>query len=160
MPTEINYIIGDATHPTIDGNKVIVHICNDIGRWGKGFVIAISKRWAAPENEYRLWFQSQDNFALGEAQFVKTEDDLWVANLIGQHKIKTYKDENSNVPIRYDAVAAGLHKVGQFAIEHKATVHMPRIGCGLAGGTWDKIEPLIQAALLDNDIETYVYDFG
>jgi len=35
----------------------------------------------------------------------------------------------------------GREKVGQFAIDKNAKVHMPRIGCGLAGGTWDKIEP-------------------
>ena len=44
------------------------------------------------------------------------------------------------------------------AIDNKATVHMPRIGCGLAGGTWDKIEPLINESLVKNEIETYVYD--
>jgi hypothetical protein len=42
--TDIQYRIGDATAPTTDGNKFIAHICNDIGGWGKGFVLAISKR--------------------------------------------------------------------------------------------------------------------
>jgi len=36
---------------------------------------------------------------------------------------------------------------------------MPRIGCGLAGGTWNKIEPLINQTLIKNEVETYVYDF-
>jgi hypothetical protein len=36
---------------------------------------------------------------------------------------------------------------------------MPRIGCGLAGGTWDKIEPLIQSALIKKNIDVTVYDF-
>jgi len=60
---EINYVKGDATNPASIGNKIIAHVCNDIGGWGKGFVMAISKRW--------------------KVQFVKTEDYLWVANLIG-----------------------------------------------------------------------------
>lgn len=80
-----------------------------------------------------------------------------MANLIGQHKIN--KDENGNAPIRYEAILEGLEKVRQFVIDKNATVHMPRIGCGLAGGTWDKIEPLINKSLLENEIETYVYDF-
>lgn len=42
---EINYLKGDATNPASAGNKIIVHVCNDIGGWGKGFVMAISKRW-------------------------------------------------------------------------------------------------------------------
>lgn len=154
----INYISGDATNPIIDGNKVIVHICNDIGGWGKGFVLAISKRWKQPENEYRKWFNSKDNFLLGEVQFVQVEDDIWVANIIGQHKIN--KDENGNAPIRYEAIKIGLKKVIKFAKENNASAHMPRIGCGLAGGTWDKIEPLINESFLKNNIRTYIYDFN
>ncbi|HPN68168.1 MAG TPA: hypothetical protein PLZ32_01575 [Saprospiraceae bacterium] len=154
---EINYIKGDATNPTTEGNKIIVHVCNDIGGWGKGFVMAISKRWKQPEQHYREWFKSNDNFSLGQVQFVQVEADLWVANLIGQHKIN--KDENGNAPIRYDAILEGLEKVGNFAVENKATVHMPRIGCGLAGGTWDKIEPLILSSLTIKNIQVTVYDF-
>ncbi|WP_285749234.1 hypothetical protein [Lentzea sp. NBRC 105346] len=35
---------------------------------------------------------------------------------------------------------------------------MPRIGCGLAGGEWDRIEPLITSELVDHDIPVTVYD--
>lgn len=154
---EIHYIKGDATNPTTEGNKIIVHVCNDMGGWGKGFVTAISKRWKQPEQQYREWFKSKVNFSLGQVQFVQVKEDLWVANLIGQHKI--YKDEQGNAPIRYEAILMGLEQVGQFASDKSATVHMPRIGCGLAGGTWNKIEPLIDTSLLKNGIETYVYDF-
>jgi hypothetical protein len=35
---------------------------------------------------------------------------------------------------------------------------MPRIGCGLAGGTWDKMEPVIITALANKGIHTTVYD--
>jgi O-acetyl-ADP-ribose deacetylase (regulator of RNase III) len=157
MTNDINFIKGDATKPTGDGNRIIVHICNDIGAWGKGFVMAISKRWTEPEKRYREWFKNQDNFSHGQVQFVQVEPSVWVANLIGQHKI--YKDKSGNVPIRYEWVLAGLEKVGQFAEENTATVHMPRIGCGLAGGTWDKIEPLINETLTAKNIGVTVYDF-
>lgn len=85
------------------------------------------------------------------------ETDIWVANLIGQHKIN--KDERGNAPIRYEAVLAGLDKIGVFAVENNATVHMPRIGCGLAGGIWDQIEPLLNSAIASRDILITVYDF-
>ncbi|TKC58530.1 Appr-1-p processing protein [Pedobacter hiemivivus] len=153
----IDYKNGDATTPENKGNKIIVHVCNDIGAWGKGFVMAISKRWKEPERSYRDWFKTKDNFVLGQVQFVQVEDELWVANLIGQHKIN--KDEQGNAPIRYEAILSGLDKVGQFALENNATVHMPRIGCGLAGGTWDRIEPLIQSTLIEKNILVTVYDF-
>ena len=154
----IHFICGDATQPIGTGNKILVHICNDVGGWGKGFVLALSRRWKEPEQQYRLWYQSQENFQLGEVQFVQVEPDLWVANMIGQRHI--IYDEQGNPPIRYEAVAAALATVGAKAVELHATVHMPRIGCGLAGGKWEHIEPLIQEALTVNGIETTVYDFG
>lgn len=154
---DIQYIKGDATNPLGNDNKIIVHICNDIGAWGKGFVLAISKRWKAPEKEYKDWYKSKKNFELGEVQLVQVEENLWVANMIGQHKI--YKDENGNAPIRYEAVHSALEKVGVFALEEKAVVHMPRIGCGLAGGKWEEIEPLIIKTLSEKDIPVTVYDF-
>jgi O-acetyl-ADP-ribose deacetylase (regulator of RNase III) len=49
LMNEISYLQGDATSPQAKGNKIIAHICNDLGRWGKGFVLAISKRWPEPE---------------------------------------------------------------------------------------------------------------
>jgi O-acetyl-ADP-ribose deacetylase (regulator of RNase III) len=154
---DIQYIKGDATSPQSEDNKIIVHICNDIGGWGKGFVMAISKRWKKPENQYREWFKSKDGFELGKVQFVHVEEDLWVANLIGQHKIN--KDENGNAPIRYDAIEDGLKELSLFAKENNASVHMPRIGCGLAGGKWEMIEPIILKTLSENNIEVTVYDF-
>src|SRR5690349_16084414 len=129
----IRYLIGDATEPATAGNKIIAHVCNDVGGWGKGLVVALSKRWKAPEREYRRWYaeRASNDFALGAAQFVSVSDDLWIANMIGQHGIRASKD---GPPIRYDAVRHALERVAHFVIENAASVHMPRIGCGLAGG--------------------------
>lgn len=157
METKINYIKEDATNPQGIENKIIVHICNDIGGWGKGFVMAISKKWKTPEQKYREWYKTADKFELGEVQFVQVENNLWVSNLIGQHKIN--KDENGQAPIRYNAIEIGLQKVAEFALKVNATVHMPRIGCGLAGGTWDKIEPILLKTLIEKGINVTVYDF-
>ena len=44
--TAIQYLTGDATAPTASGNKIIAHVCNDIGGWGKGFVLAPLKAMA------------------------------------------------------------------------------------------------------------------
>ncbi|MGC5745032.1 macro domain-containing protein [Chryseobacterium sp. NFX27] len=154
---EIQYLKGDATNPQTERNKIITHICNDIGGWGRGFVIAISKRWEQPEIEYRKWFKSGENFNLGEIQLVEVETDIWICNMIGQHKIRT--SSNGIPPIRYDAVEECLEKLTHKALKLNAEVHMPRIGCGLAGGKWDEIEPIIEKTLVRNNISVYVYDF-
>lgn len=155
----INYLKGDATSPQVSGIKIIAHICNDIGGWGKGFVLALSKRWAEPEKSYREWHRHRatNDFALGNIQIVQVESYIYVANMIGQRGTKVAR--STGVPIRYEAVEQCLEKLAEEAQNLQASVHMPRIGCGLAGGKWNKIEPLIQKTLLNQGIDVYVYDF-
>ena len=39
------------------------------------------------------------------------------------------------------------------------SIHMPRIGCGLAGGDWKTIENIIQRTFVDiANVDVYVYD--
>ena len=157
--TGITYLKGDATQPQAKGNKIIAHICNDLGGWGKGFVLAISNRWPKPETEYRLWHRqrAKNNFGLGEVQFVNVEQYIWIANMIGQRGMKT---GSKGPPVRYPAIEQCLAKVADKAGELSASVHMPRIGCGLASGKWNQVEPLIQQTLCAADIRVFVYDFG
>jgi O-acetyl-ADP-ribose deacetylase (regulator of RNase III) len=153
----ITYLKGDATCPQAKGVKLICHVCNDCGAWGKGFVLALSRRWEAPEEQYRAWYAGRvgEGFALGEVQFVQVEPWVWVANMVGQHGIKR---GSSGPPIRYDALARCLAKVAEKALELGASVHVPRIGCGLAGGDWSKVEPLIQEELCQRGVAVTVYD--
>ncbi len=153
----IHYVVGDATSPVVDGPKIIVHVCNDIGGWGRGFVMALSRRWPEPEREYRNWHRGETSqpFALGEVQFVQVESDIWVANLIGQRDIR---QRGGSPPIRYDALRAGLQTVGREARRLSATVHMPRIGCGLAGGKWEEVGPIVEQELASLGIGVTVYD--
>lgn len=86
---------------------------------------------------------------------MQVEADVWVANMIAQHGLRP---ENGVPPIRYDAVRACLEKVASKAKELEATIHMPRIGCGLAGGDWSRIEPIVVDAFCEQGIAVTVYD--
>ncbi|MFI5529414.1 macro domain-containing protein [Kitasatospora sp. NPDC051853] len=153
----LRIVKGDATAPQAKGPKLIVHVCNDLGGWGKGFVLAVSRRWPEPEREYRRWHRQRahNDFALGAVQFVPVRPDTEVANLIGQRGIRT---GSAGVPVRYEALERGLHTVAAHALATGASVHMPRIGCGLAGGSWDRVEPLVTTALTDRGVAVTVYD--
>lgn len=89
---------------------------------------------------------------------VQVEKDLWVCNMIGQHK--TISNSNGIPPIRYEAVEKCLEKLSNEALQLNASIHMPRIGCGLAGGKWEEIESIIERTLLRNNVKVYVYDFN
>ncbi|WP_424217500.1 Appr-1-p processing protein (plasmid) [Streptomyces sp. BI20] len=149
---------GDATHPQGPGPKIVAHLCNDTGGWGKGFVVAVSRRWPEPERAYRRWYRARadNDFALGAVQLVPVETEITLANLIGQHGIA--RAGAARVPIRYDAVARALDTLAEHATALGASVHMPRIGCGLAGGHWSRVGPLVDAALTARGVPVTVYD--
>lgn len=150
----VKYITGDATQPTsptAQGNCVIAHVCNDIGKWGKGFVLAISSRWPWIRKEYIAWKSGlpphpqvvgQTAFRLGGVQLVQVGPNLYVANLIAQHGIR----QGSQPPIRYEALQECLDWLGNYAKEHlqNPSIHAPRLGCGLAGGKWETVLPIIE----------------
>lgn len=155
--SEISYVRGDATAPSAKGVKVIAHVCNDVGGWGKGFVLALSRRWPEPEAAYRAWHRGRatNDFGLGAARFVQVEPYVWVANMVGQRGIRT---GSKGVPVRYEAIDAALALLAGKAVELGASVHMPRIGCGLAGGTWARVEPLVTERLVRRGLAVTVYD--
>ncbi|MYW02099.1 macro domain-containing protein [Streptomyces sp. SID3343] len=155
--TSITYVAGDATTPLGKGVKIVAHVCNDMGGWGKGFVLALSRRWPEPEADYRRWHRERagNDFGLGAVRLVRVDTYLWVANMIGQHGTRT---GSKGPPVRYGAIDDALTTLGERALELGASVHMPRIGCGLAGGRWGKVEPLVLERLSTRGVQVTVYD--
>ena len=147
---QIQFITGDATDPVGAGNKIIAHVCNDIGAWGAGFVLAISKRWPQPQAEY---LKLSRPIVLGTLSLIQTEPPIWVANMIAQRGIRPLAGVP---PIRYNALKQCLGILAREAENLRATIHMPRIGCGLAGGKWERVEPLIREMILNSEV--FVYD--
>ena len=157
LPPELFYGTGDATLPTGEGRYVIAHLCNDIGVWGRGFVVALARRYPNAEAEYRAWSRRKADppFVLGQVQFVEVAAQTWVANMIGQHGIGR---RGPTTPIRYDAVRECLGRVRAFAQERKATIQMPRIGCGLAGGDWEVVSKIVEEELVLPGLAVMVLD--
>lgn len=166
----ITHVHGDATVPLGSGPKLIIHICNDLGRWGKGFVVAISSRWAQPEANYRAWYagrsttrdtpgqviSTSSNFSLGEIQLVQVRSDVYVVNMIAQHGIGPGV---SGPPIRYKALESCLEKTACVASSLSASVHMPKIGTGLAQGDWKVIASIIERTLVARGLTVTVYNW-
>jgi len=78
---------GDATSPQTTHEKevcIIPHVCNDLGAWGAGFVLALSRKWKDPEEIYKAYCHTNTNL-LGRVCYAKMSNFLVVANMIGQH---------------------------------------------------------------------------
>lgn len=165
----ITYVTGDATEPQGDDPiKVIAHVCNNVGAWGKGFVLSINKRWPHVEDDYRQWssgvIKGPPQFALGRVRMIivrQRKTHTWVANMVAQDGLIS---KDNPQPIRYDALERCLNTLGKKASSIKektgveCSIHMPRIGCGLAGGTWTEVEQIINRALVQKKVKVYVYD--
>lgn len=160
MKTKINYVIGDATEPIGDGVKIIAHVCNDVGAWGAGFVMALSKKWPEPEECYRNG--NITKLKLGTVVYVPIKgEDITVANMIAQRGVGY--DNTGFPPIRYNSLRTCLGDVAYVINDmHDGlpSVHMPRIGCGLAGGKWDIVSTIIEDTLCAAGIPVYVYDLA
>lgn len=94
---------------------------------------------------------------MGQVQFVPVSADITAADMIAQHRVAV-KGETGPPPIRYDALEQALAHVADQALASGASVHMPRIGCGVAGGRWEEVEPMVVRQLCKHNIAVSVYD--
>lgn len=162
----IRYVRGDATAPWGDGPFLLPHICNASGGWGKGYVLALSRRWPEPEAAFREWARTGSDqgvarpYRLGEIQFVNVgvEPYITVVNMIAQDGYRpTYADDGK----RYTDYGALRLCLGTLAAAtFGETIHMPRIGAGLGGSPWGPIEDLINETLVAKGLDVSVYDIG
>lgn len=158
----IHELTGDATRPVqTEGSALVAHVVNDLGGWGKSFVLAISKRWPDAESDYRDWAKSGrgvDNcsppFQLGEILISKVETNLSVAHMLAQHG---YIGADNPTPLSYEALTQCLRKLADIAAAQNASIHMPRIGSGLGGGDWPRIRQIIEREL--GHLAVYIYTF-
>ena len=152
----IQYLRGDATMPRGTTPRLIVQVVNDKAiTWGKGFSVAVRKQWPHAQKEFTQWiFANKLEFKLGNAHFVKLEESLELASLVAQHGYGP-----SLFPrIQYSALETCLSKIAVRAKETSASVHMPRIGSGEAGGDWKIVAELIDETLSRQGIQVTVYD--
>lgn len=167
MP-EIQYVTGDATQPQGAGVRFIAHVCNNRGGWGRGFVVALSKHSPFPEEAYRKWHAEGvyegAPFELGEIQLASfTDHNTLVVNMIAQDGIR--HDDTAPPAIDYIHLRFCLDKLGREATRRseitgkEVSIHMPRIGTGLGGGKWEKVEEAILESLVDiYGLTVTVYD--
>ena len=163
----IHYVKGNATEPQLLGRKVIAHIVNDRGKWGKGFVMAVSEKWPVAREAYLAWARgrepefmapvTQDPFSLGGNQNVMVDEELVICSMCAQRGINSFGQAKKD-RVDYTALEVCCVRLAASAKQFGATVHMPRIGTGLAGGNWDRIEDILNRTLAGAGLGVTVYD--
>ena len=150
----ITYKNGDATRPK--ERSLIIHVCNNAGTWGAGFVMALSAIDETPERDYRAWAEKGVQstgvpFELGNIQLSAFGDHI-VVNMVAQDNLGM-----SAPPVRYDALRECLEQVTQVAMKTGLPVVGPRFGAGIGGGQWVIIEDIINETLIAHDIPVTIY---
>ena len=151
----IKYIDGDVTSPkTKDG--IIAHIVNDVGAFGMGVSKAISNAFPMTEQMYREWYRT-DIFDLGQNFYisVSSTNTLYVCHMVAQKGLRSSQNPS---PLDYYALAQCLFNLYNVASMTGLAIHMPRIGSGLAGSDWNKIEEIIENNATLFMVDTYIYD--
>ncbi len=148
-------IRGDATDPRGTGNKIIAQVVNDkTPNWGAGFARAIRTKWPAVQADFVKWAsERRGNLALGRVRPMQVSDELTIFSMIAQRGYGS-----SALPrIRYSALVSCLEQCAALARERNASVHMPRIGTGHAGGDWGIVRELVDGALAGRGIAVTIY---
>ena len=136
----VREVIGDLLENRSD---VICHQASDVGVMGAGVALAIKTKLLTQEQyeEYQNFCVMYGSGALGLVQFIQVRDGRYVANLFSQSE---FLSQSNTAFTDYEALEKALRTVEIFARENKLTVALPgRIGCGIAGGSWDKVLSII-----------------
>lgn len=146
---------GNALNPRGNGPRIIAQIVNDkTPNWGAGFARAIRNKYPSVQKDFKEWcLANPENLSLGNTQLSVVSNDLFVLNMVAQHGY----GESAKPRIRYAALRNCLQQLKKIAKEKAASVHMPHIGTGYAGGNWSFISELIDEVLIRNAIPVIVY---
>jgi O-acetyl-ADP-ribose deacetylase (regulator of RNase III) len=128
---------------------IIVHGCNSLGVMGAGFAESVKAMYPAVFEKYRAHYLKH-GLKLGEvvwARAIETEDKhpvLVFANAITQDRLARRGDKKV---VSYDAIREAFVTIRKAAEKTGFPVHFPLIGCGLAGGVWQEVAPIIEESL-------------
>jgi hypothetical protein len=154
---DITYLKGDALEPRGEGPVIVAQVVNDAtANWGgRGFAQAVKDRVPAVQADFRQWATiRRARLRLGESRLYQAAQNMHFFSMICQEGY----GPSSAPRLRYAPLQKCLIELGDAARRLTASVHMPRIGAGQAGGSWDIIEELIRQEVCGRGVPVTVYD--
>lgn len=150
---EVKLIKGTNLFNVIQPGDIIIHGCNCFNTMGAGFALELKHKY--PE-AYEADFTTKkgDRDKLGDFTFCVTSNDITIINAYTQFSCFPRGKDH----FEYVAFHNFLDKF--LANVKNKTIRMPKIGAGLAGGDWGRIERIINQLLVthkdnQNTIEVY-----
>jgi len=149
----ISYLTRDATEPITEDLTIIAHVVNDkTANWGAGFGRFVAKKWPHVQESFRKKASAPGGLRLGATFMSEVAPSLLVFHMVSQHGY----GESLKPRIRYEMLRRGLDQLAELAIARHASVQMPKVGAGEAGGSWPIIEEMIEETLCRRGIAVTV----
>jgi len=147
----LKYKEGDLLANVKDPNVFIAHGCNCQGVMGSGFALQVKNLYPKAYEQYKSFYE-QGMLQLGSISFVRqTPDSPCIVNM------QTQQDYGrSCIYVDYDALRTCFREFSILNI-NKQDLHIPKIGAGLAGGTWDVIAKIIDEECKGFDVYVWIY---
>jgi O-acetyl-ADP-ribose deacetylase (regulator of RNase III) len=151
----LQMLTGDATVPRAQGPKILAHVVNDATpNWGAGFGKVVQMKWPEVQSQFRHAWEHKARMRLGEVFFTNPENELTLCQMVCQHGY----GPSATTRLRYSSLKDCLKQLRDTAVSHNASIHMPRIGTGEAGGTWALVSALIDEVLCAAGLSVTIYD--
>jgi O-acetyl-ADP-ribose deacetylase (regulator of RNase III) len=141
------------------GCRVVCHGVNTQGVMGAGVARALYTKWPEVKEDYYRWFTEfnagpeGENF-LGSINPVDISPDKTVINCFTQQ----YYGNGDQLYLSYDALYSCMVQVLMICERHYKVdeIAIPKIGCGLAGGSWHIVKPILEQ-VFPHDFKVKVY---
>ena len=155
-PQPISLVHGDVLQPVGGGTKIICQLVNDQARrWGGGIAKSASKKFPAAEQQFSEWLMSTPRKErLGKVHWADIGNSTFLASIVGQSGF----GESLFPRIRYQAVEKAFKEIAAIANQRAASVHMPRLGTGAAGATWETVEEMVVELFGPKGVPVTIYD--
>ena len=152
----LDFVHGNVLKPVGEGPKVICQLVNDQARiWGGGVARSAAQKYPGAQKHFSEWLlRIPKRERLGHVHFADVGANTFIASLIAQEGYGA----SSSPRIRYAPLERCLSAVMKFALDNKASIHLPRIGSGQSGGDWDIVEGIIRDTLVAKGLRVTVYD--
>lgn len=128
---------------------MLAHGCNCQGKFGAGIAKQIAEQYPI----VKYWYDTA-LLILGSCQIVNTNNGQFIANCFTQNKVgnayitkRTYLD--------YKSLTKCMKYINNFCLDHNLSLGMPKIGCGLAGGSWRRVKGILEDIFTDVDLRIY-----
>jgi O-acetyl-ADP-ribose deacetylase (regulator of RNase III) len=144
---------GNLVDMFMDGKfDVLIHGCNCFKTMGAGIAKEISEKIPEANMADNMYSFEGDYAKLSNWSYATVRRSNGPVGIV----INLYTQYNPGADLFKEALLLGFKKL-RFLMKTDIKIAIPLIGCGIAGGNWDEIEPLINEIMKDHDITVVHY---